>query len=404
MKCRFCGNNLYYEFIDLINSPPSNSYLSFEQLNESEIFYPLKLFVCDKCFLVQIDEYKKNIDIFNNDYAYFSSFSTIWTEHAKNYVEMITDRLQLNKNSLVIEIACNDGYLLQYFKQKKIPCIGIEPTQNTAAIAIGKGINVIEDFFTEKLAADMPKADLIIGNNVLAHVPNIIDFVKGLKKMLKPNGVMTIEFPHLLNLIKQGEFDTIYHEHFSYLSLFSTIQIFQAHNLNLFDVEELTTHGGSLRIYATHLESSNKKSENIDKVLKKELDANLNRLEGYKNFQAKVDKIKYDLLTFLLKTKKQGNKVAAYGAAAKGNTLLNYCGVKKDLISFIVDKNPYKQNKFLPGSHIPIVSEDVLIKEKPEFIIIIPWNIKDEILNQLAYARKWNSKFITVIPKFAIQI
>jgi hypothetical protein len=215
---------------------------------------------------------------------------------------------------------------------------------------------------------------------------------------------MTIEFPHLLNLIKQGEFDTIYHEHFSYLSLFSTIQIFQAHNLNLFDVEELTTHGGSLRIYATHLESSNKKSENIDKVLKKELDANLNRLEGYKNFQAKVDKIKYDLLTFLLKTKKQGNKVAAYGAAAKGNTLLNYCGVKKDLISFIVDKNPYKQNKFLPGSHIPIVSEDVLIKEKPEFIIIIPWNIKDEILNQLAYARKWNSKFITVIPKFAIQI
>ncbi|MHB1545672.1 MAG: class I SAM-dependent methyltransferase, partial [bacterium] len=376
----------------------------FEQLNESEIFYPLKLFVCDKCFLVQIDEYKKNIDIFNNDYAYFSSFSTIWTEHAKNYVEMITDRLQLNKNSLVIEIACNDGYLLQYFKQKKIPCIGIEPTQNTAAIAIGKGINVIEDFFTEKLAADMPKADLIIGNNVLAHVPNIIDFVKGLKKMLKPNGVMTIEFPHLLNLIKQGEFDTIYHEHFSYLSLFSTIQIFQAHNLNLFDVEELTTHGGSLRIYATHLESSNKKSENIDKVLKKELDANLNRLEGYKNFQAKVDKIKYDLLTFLLKTKKQGNKVAAYGAAAKGNTLLNYCGVKKDLISFIVDKNPYKQNKFLPGSHIPIVSEDVLIKEKPEFIIIIPWNIKDEILNQLAYARKWNSKFITVIPKFAIQI
>ena len=404
MNCRFCGNNLYYEFIDLINSPPSNSYLSFEQLNEPEIFYPLKLFVCDKCFLVQIDEYKKNADIFNDDYAYFSSFSTIWIEHAKNYVEMITNRLRLNKNSLVIEIASNDGYLLQYFKQKKIPCIGIEPTKNTAAIAIGKGINVIEDFFTEKLATDMPKADLIIGNNVLAHVPNINDFVKGLKKMLKPKGVITIEFPHLLNLITQSEFDTIYHEHYSYLSLFSTMQIFQAHNLNLFDVEELPTHGGSLRVYATHLGSNNKKSENIDKVLKKEIDANLNKLEGYRNFQTKIDKIRYDLLTFLLKMKKQGGKVAAYGAAAKGNTLLNYCGVKKDLISFIVDKNPYKQNKFLPGSHIPIVSEDVLIKEKPEFIIIIPWNIKDEIINQLTYARKWNAKFIMVIPKFTTKI
>lgn len=404
MNCRFCGNNLYYEFIDLINSPPSNSYLSFEQLNEPEIFYPLKLFVCDKCFLVQIDEYKKNADIFNDDYAYFSSFSTIWIEHAKNYVEMITNRLRLNKNSLVIEIASNDGYLLQYFKQKKIPCIGIEPTKNTAAIAIGKGINVMEDFFTEKLAADMPKADLIIGNNVLAHVPNINDFVKGLKKMLKPKGVITIEFPHLLNLITQSEFDTIYHEHYSYLSLFSTMQIFQAHNLNLFDVEELPTHGGSLRVYATHLGSNNKKSENIDKVLKKEIDANLNKLEGYRNFQTKIDKIRYDLLTFLLKMKKQGGKVAAYGAAAKGNTLLNYCGVKKDLISFIVDKNPYKQNKFLPGSHIPIVSEDVLIKEKPEFIIIIPWNIKDEIINQLTYARKWNAKFIMVIPKFTTKI
>ena len=404
MNCRFCGNNLYYEFIDLINSPPSNSYLSFEQLNEPEIFYPLKLFVCDKCFLVQIDEYKKNADIFNDDYAYFSSFSTIWVEHAKNYVEMITNRLRLNKNSLVIEIASNDGYLLQYFKQKKIPCIGIEPTKNTAAIAIGKGINVMEDFFTEKLAADMPKADLIIGNNVLAHVPNINDFVKGLKKMLKPKGVITIEFPHLLNLITQSEFDTIYHEHYSYLSLFSTMQIFQAYNLNLFDVEELPTHGGSLRVYATHLGSNNKKSENIDRVLKKEIDANLNKLEGYRNFQTKIDKIRYDLLTFLLKMKKQGGKVAAYGAAAKGNTLLNYCGVKKDLISFIVDKNPYKQNKFLPGSHIPIVSEDVLIKEKPEFIIIIPWNIKDEIINQLTYARKWNAKFIMVIPKFTTKI
>ncbi len=402
MNCRFCGNNLYYEFINLINSPPSNSYLSFEQLNEPEIFYPLKLFVCDKCFLVQIDEYKKNIDIFNDDYAYFSSFSTSWLEHAKKYVEIIADRLKLNKNSLVIEIASNDGYLLQYFKQKEIQCIGIEPAKNTAAIAKSKGINVIEDFFTEKLANDLPKADLIIGNNVLAHVPNINDFVKGLKKALKPNGVITIEFPHLLNLMKQNEFDTVYHEHFSYLLLFTTIQIFQAHKLNIFDVDELPTHGGSLRIYATHAELNKKQYKSVNRVIEKELLANLNKLEGYKNFQAKVDKIKYDFLMFLLKAKKQGQKVAAYGAAAKGNTLFNYCGVKKDLIQFIVDKNPYKRNKFLPGSHIPIVSEDILIKEKPEFIIIIPWNIKDEIINQLAYTKKWNAKFITVIPKLII--
>ncbi|MCL4321322.1 MAG: class I SAM-dependent methyltransferase [Deltaproteobacteria bacterium] len=402
MNCRFCGNKLNHEFIDLVSSPPSNSYLSAEQLNEPEIFYPLKLFVCDKCFLVQIDEYKKNNEIFNENYAYFSSYSNSWLEHAKNYTEMMIEKLGLNNKSQVIEIASNDGYLLQYFKLQGIPCLGVEPTKNTAAVAKSKGIDVIEDFFTEKLADNLPKADLILGNNVLAHVPNINDFVKGLKKTLKPTGTITMEFQHLLNLIEQSQFDTIYHEHFSYLSLFTTMQIFKTHGLNIFDVDELPTHGGSLRIYAAHSEMNKKHSEHVKKILEKEIAINLDKLDGYKNFQVKVDKIKYELLTFLLEAKKDGMKVAAYGAAAKGTTLLNYCGIKKDLISFIVDRNPHKQNKFLPGSHIPIVSEDALLKEKPDFVIIIPWNIKSEIISQLLYIKKWNAKFVTAIPQVTI--
>lgn len=402
MNCRFCGNKLNHEFIDLVSSPPSNSYLSAEQLNEPEIFYPLKLFVCDKCFLVQIDEYKKNNEIFNENYAYFSSYSNSWLEHAKNYTEMMIEKLGLNNKSQVIEIASNDGYLLQYFKLQGIPCLGVEPTKNTAAVAKSKGIDVIEDFFTEKLANNLPKADLILGNNVLAHVPNINDFVKGLKKALKPTGTITMEFQHLLNLIEQSQFDTIYHEHFSYLSLFTTMQIFKAHGLNIFDVDELPTHGGSLRIYAAHSEMNKKHSEHVKKILEKEIAINLDKLDGYKNFQVKVDKIKYELLIFLLEAKKDGMKVAAYGAAAKGTTLLNYCGIKKDLISFIVDRNPHKQNKFLPGSHIPIVSEDALLKEKPDFVIIIPWNIKSEIISQLLYIKKWNAKFVTAIPQVTI--
>lgn len=402
MNCRFCGNKLNHEFIDLVSSPPSNSYLSAEQLNEPEIFYPLKLFVCDKCFLVQIDEYKKNNEIFNENYAYFSSYSNSWLEHAKNYTEMMIEKLGLNNKSQVIEIASNDGYLLQYFKLQGIPCLGVEPTKNTAAVAKSKGIDVIEDFFTEKLADNLPKADLILGNNVLAHVPNINDFVKGLKKTLKPTGTITMEFQHLLNLIEQSQFDTIYHEHFSYLSLFTTMQIFKTHGLNIFDVDELPTHGGSLRIYAAHSEMNKKHSEHVKKILEKEIAINLDKLDGYKNFQVKVDKIKYELLTFLLEAKKDGMKVAAYGAAAKGTTLLNYCGIKKDLISFIVDRNPHKQNKFLPGGHIPIVSEDALLKEKPDFVIIIPWNIKSEIISQLLYIKKWNAKFVTAIPQVTI--
>ena len=402
MNCRFCGNKLNHEFIDLVSSPPSNSYLSAEQLNEPEIFYPLKLFVCDKCFLVQIDEYKKNNEIFNENYAYFSSYSNSWLEHAKNYTEMMIEKLGLNNKSQVIEIASNDGYLLQYFKLQGIPCLGVEPTKNTAAVAKSKGIDVIEDFFTEELANNLPKADLILGNNVLAHVPNINDFVKGLKKALKPTGTITMEFQHLLNLIEQSQFDTIYHEHFSYLSLFTTMQIFKTHGLNIFDVDELPTHGGSLRIYAAHSEMNKKHSEHVKKILEKEIAINLDKLDGYKNFQVKVDKIKYELLIFLLEAKKDGMKVAAYGAAAKGTTLLNYCGIKKDLISFIVDRNPHKQNKFLPGSHIPIVSEDALLKEKPDFVIIIPWNIKSEIISQLLYIKKWNAKFVTAIPQVTI--
>ncbi|MDR2622991.1 MAG: class I SAM-dependent methyltransferase [Methanobrevibacter sp.] len=405
MKCRHCGNELKHEFIDLFNSPPSNSYLTYNQLNEPEILYPLKVLVCDNCFLVQIDEYKKFDEIFNSEYAYFSSFSSSWLEHSKKYVDMITEKLDLDENSLVVEIASNDGYLLQYFKEKAIPCLGIEPTASTAEVAKSKGIDVVEDFFNVSLASSLKKADLILGNNVLAHVPDINDFVKGLKLALKPNGVITMEFPHLLNLINYNQFDTIYHEHFSYLSLIAVKRIFESQGLKIFDVEELATHGGSLRVYATHIENNNiiyKLNDSVDLILNEEKDAKLDKIEGYLNFEENAQKIKLDFLEFLLKAKKEGKSVVAYGAAAKGNTLLNYCGIKSDLIKFVVDASPHKQNKFMPFSHIPILSKEAIENEKPDYIIILPWNIKEEVINLLTYVKDWNCKYVLPTPELKI--
>lgn len=409
MKCRFCGTTLTHEFIDLVNAPPSNSFLTKEQLSEPEVFYPLKLYVCDNCFLVQIKEYKKSGEIFNQDYAYFSSFSTTWLDHAKKYVDMITDRLRLGAESHVMEIASNDGYLLQHFVQRHIPCLGIEPSANTAQAAREKGVDTLEEFFSadlaEKLSQKGKKAYLIIGNNVLAHVPDINDFVKGLKIALNSGGVITMEFPHLKRLIEENQFDTIYHEHFSYLSFHTVRWIFAKHGLVLFDVEELTTHGGSLRIYARHDDDdSNPVTSNIAALMEKEATKGMLELDYYLDFQQKADKLKYAFLSFLMEQKKDGKKIAAYGAAAKGNTLLNYCGVKKDLIEFVADASPHKQGKFLPGSHISVVKEDEILKLKPDYILILPWNIKDEIIDQLSYIRKWGGKFVTAVPELKIYV
>ena len=406
MKCRFCKNELSNVFIDLGNSPPSNSFLSLSQLNEPESYYPLKIFVCDKCFLVQIDEYKKATEIFDKNYAYFSSYSTSWLNHAKKYTELMISRFGLNNKSLVVEIASNDGYLLQYFKERNIPILGVEPTANTAKIAIDKGINTIIDFFGSRYAEEnlKNKADLILGNNVLAHVPDINDFVKGVKIALKSNGVNTFEFPHLCKLIEKNQFDTIYHEHFSYLSLTSVKSIFEKQGLTIFDIEELPTHGGSLRIYTKHTEDYSKSiSINVAKLLDYEEKIGVKKLIYYNNFQIKVDKIKMDFLQFLYTAKKENKKVIGYGAAAKGNTLLNYCGIKgTDLIEFVVDASPFKQGLFLPGSKIPIVDESQIFAYKPDFIVILPWNIKEEITKQLSYIREWGGKFVITIPDLLV--
>ncbi|MCJ7664454.1 MAG: class I SAM-dependent methyltransferase, partial [Desulfobacterales bacterium] len=351
-----------HEFIDLVNAPPSNAFLTKEQLNEPEVFYPLKLFVCDSCFLVQIDEYKKSMDIFDSGYVYFSSFSTTWLAHAKQYADMMIEKYGYDRNSRIIEIASNDGYLLQYFKARGIPSLGIEPAEGTANEARKKGIETIVDFFGKRLAkslADQSKnADLLIGNNVLAHVPDLHDFVAGLKIALKPSGIITMEFPHLMQLVDDCLFDIIYHEHFSYLSFMTVRSIFRHHGLELFDVEEFPTQGGSLRIFARHAEDSTKKiSENVEIRLKKELLKGLDTMAYYENFPNKADQIKYDLLKFLIEQKESGRKIVAYGAAAKGNTLLNYCGIRKDLIPFVVDASPHKQGKYLPGSHIQVVGK-----------------------------------------------
>ncbi len=408
MQCRFCKTELEHVFIDLNNSPASNSFLTEEQLNEPETFYPLKVYTCHKCFLVQVDEYKKSDAIFDSNYVYFSSYSTSWLKHASNYADKMTERFGYNHDSQVIEIASNDGYLLQYFLQKGIKVMGMEPTANTAEVAISKGIKTIIEFFGVELADRLRnhwdvKADLLLGNNVLAHVPDIVDFVGGMKIILADEGVITMEFPHLMQLVDNNQFDTIYHEHFSYLSFYTVKQIFESQGLEMFDVEELPTHGGSLRIYAKHKEDASKTiSENVFNLIKKETDKGLHGLSYYDNFQQKAFKVKLDLIEFLINQKKAGKKVAAYGAAAKGNTLLNYCGIKNDLIDFVVDANPHKQDKFLPASHIPVMNEDFLKNAKPDFVIILPWNLKEEITQQLSYIGDWGGKFVIPIPSLQI--
>jgi len=407
MQCRFCKTELNNLFIDLVNAPASNSFLSEQQLNVPEIFYPLKVFTCQNCFLVQIDEYKQSDDIFNNEYVYFSSYSTSWLKHAENYTKMMIDRFGFDQKSMVIEIASNDGYLLQYFKQKNIPVLGIEPTVNTAEVARGKGIESINAFFGTSLAMELAnkniKADLLLGNNVLAHVPDIVDFVRGMKIVLKEEGVITMEFPHLMQLVENNQFDTIYHEHFSYLSFQTVSKIFESQDLVMFDVEEIPTHGGSLRIFAKHRKDNSKEiSPNISALLNKEEQKGMNHPKWYEDFTEKALKVKLDLVTFLIRQKNEKKKVAAYGAAAKGNTLLNYCGVKNDLINYVVDANPNKQNKFLPASHIPVRNEIFLKEDKPDFILILPWNLKEEITQQLSYVKDWGAKFVVPIPELQI--
>lgn len=408
MKCRFCKTDLEHVFIDLINSPASNSFLTANELNEPEVFFPLKVYTCHQCFLVQIDEYKKSDAIFSSEYLYFSSYSSSWLDHARRYTDQMTEKLKLNAASLVVELASNDGYLLQYFKEKNIPVLGIEPTANTAAVAREKGIETVVDFFGVKLARELlkkgiKKPDLLLGNNVLAHVPDIVDFVQGMKILLGESGVITMEFPHLYQLVKNNQFDTIYHEHFSYLSFLTVDQVFRAQGLKLFDVEELPTHGGSLRIYACHEGDGSKAvSARATALLDMEKQAGMNGLGFYEGFQHKAQMVKLDMVSFLVEQKRDGKKVAAYGAAAKGNTLLNYCGIKNDLIGFVVDANPNKQGKWLPASHIPVVHENHLRESKPDYVVILPWNLKEEILTQLSYITEWGGKFVIPIPHLQI--
>jgi 2-polyprenyl-3-methyl-5-hydroxy-6-metoxy-1,4-benzoquinol methylase len=407
MKCRFCKSELKHVFIDLVNSPASNSFLTKEQLNEPEVFYPLKVYTCEKCFLVQVDEYKKSDDIFNSDYVYFSSYSSTWLDHAKRYTNKMVEKFHYSSQSQVIEIASNDGYLLQYFHDRNIPVLGIEPTANTANVAKGKGIDTVVDFFGIRLAKELKakgiEADLLLGNNVLAHVPDVVDFVAGMKIILKKDGVITMEFPHVVQLIDNNQFDTIYHEHFSYLSFYTAREIFASQGLELFDVEELPTHGGSLRIYAKHTEDTSKSiSANVRDLIEREHAKGVTDMSYYNDFGEKALKVKLDLLSFLVEQKTNGKRVVAYGAAAKGNTLLNFCGVKDDLIQYVADANPNKQNKYLPASHIPVVNETWLKANRPDYVLVLPWNLKEEIVEQLEYIREWGGKFVLPIPELAI--
>jgi SAM-dependent methyltransferase len=380
--------------------------LTRDGLYHPEAYFPLVVEVCDNCFLAQVDEHKSAKEIFNSDYTYFSSYSRSWLDHAERFAAMATSRFGLTQQSQVIEIASNDGYLLQYFQSAGIPVLGVEPTANTAEVATAKGIPTIVEFFGHQLAIERLSgvADLIVGNNVFAHVPDINDFAAGLKAALKPNGVISLEFPHLLRLIEQAQFDTIYHEHFSYLSLAATERILAAQGLTIFDVEELPTHGGSLRVFAAHPEDhARPRSPNVDAVLTAEEAAGMRGREVYEGFQPRIDAIRADFLRFLLDQRSAGAAVAGYGAAAKGNTLLNYCGIKgNELIRFVADLSPHKQGRYLPGSHIPVVAPEQIGEEKPDFIVIFPWNLSDEITQQLGHARSWGAQFVTVIPELRI--
>jgi 2-polyprenyl-3-methyl-5-hydroxy-6-metoxy-1,4-benzoquinol methylase len=397
---------LKHTFVDLGVSPLANSYLKEDQLQQMEPFYPLHAFVCNSCFLVQVPEFQSPKQIFS-EYAYFSSYSESWLKHAKTYVELMVKKFAINSKSQVIEIGSNDGYLLQYFKEKNIPALGVEPAQNLAKVANEAGIPTLVKFFNEQtameLAADRKHADLINGINVLAQIPNLHDAVKGIKILLKPQGVVTIEFPHLMRLIEENQFDTIYHEHFSYFSLYTVREIFAQHGLTLFDLEELPTFGGSLRIYLCHTEDSTQStSTRVSELLSKEIDAGLTDLEIYHRFGEKVKESKRKILDFMLNAKRENKSIAAYGAPAKGNTLLNYCGIRNDFIDYAVDKNPHKQKHFLPGTRIPIYNPDKIRETKPDYLLILPWNIKEEIMEQMSHIREWKGKFAVLIPEVQV--
>ena len=407
MKCRHCGAPLKHTFLDLGFAPPSNAYLTESDLSKPEKYYPLKIKVCDQCWLVQTEDYAQADELFSPEYAYFSSTSSGWLAHAKCYAEKITTELGLNAESMVIEVASNDGYLLKNFVAAGIPCLGIEPTDSTAAAAEQLNIPVLREFFGEALgkllAANGQQADLIAGNNVYAHVPDINDFTRGLKAALKPRGTITLEFPHLMRLIEQAQFDTVYHEHFSYLSLQTVSRIFAAAGLRIWHVEELPTHGGSLRVYGCHQDDARSMQAAVSRVLQAEIQYGLKDLSTYLKFQPRADKIKDDLLSFLIEQKRLGKKVAAYGAAAKGNTLLNYAGVKTDLVEFVCDAAQAKQGKFMPGSHIPILHPNHMLNSPFDFILVLPWNIADEVIKQNEQLIKSGKKFVTAVPLLKIQ-
>jgi hypothetical protein len=405
-RCRFCGTPLYQTVVDLGMSPLCESYLRQDQLNGMEAFYPLHVYVCDNCFLVQLEEYVSPEKIFT-EYAYFSSYSDSWLEHARAYTRMATERFGIDNTSLVVELASNDGYLLQYFVKEGVRVLGVEPALNVAEEALRKGIPTLPRFFGVGLANEMAsmgqQADLLIGNNVLAQVPDLNDFVKGMQIVLKPKGAITMEFPHLLELIKEHQFDTIYHEHFSYFSFTTVEKIFAGHNLKLFDVERIPTHGGSLRIYACHAEDGSKQvSRRCDALRSYEEKAGVTNPDYYISFSEKVKETKRKLLEFLISTKKQRKSIAGYGAPGKGNTLLNYCGVRSDFVDYTVDRSPYKQGKFLPGTHIPIFGPAKIDETKPDYLLILPWNFKDEIIKQMAHIRNWGGKFVVPIPEVRV--
>jgi SAM-dependent methyltransferase len=404
--CRFCNNLLKHTLVDLGVSPFANAYLSAEQTHQMEPFYPLRVYVCEQCYLVQLPVFQSSEEIFC-DYAYFSSFSDSWLQHAEVYVNDMIDRFGFDSESRVIEIASNDGYLLQYFKIKGIPVLGIEPAKNVAQVAKKAGIQTLEKFFVcqtaKELAQEGKYADLLIGNNVLAHVPDVNDFVKGMKIILEPHGIVTMEFPHLMRLMAENQFDTIYHEHFSYFSFTIVNKVFDHHGLKIFDVDELPTHGGSIRIYARHAEDDSKGiGENVAALLKREAAEGFDNLKFYLTFSQKVQSTKRSILDFMVRTQNEGKTIVGYGAPAKGNTLLNYCGIRTDFMAYTVDRNPHKQGYFLPGTHIPIHHPDKIKETQPDYVVILPWNLKDEIMRQMAYIRDWNAKFVTLIPEVRI--
>ena len=404
--CRFCKSNLDLSFANLGFAPPSNDYLTGKDLSCSESFIPLRVLLCKECWLAQTEDYKAPEDLFKSDYAYFSSASSTWLKHSKKFAHNIIKELNLDEKSFVVELACNDGYLLKNFTNKKIPCLGVEPTNSCAQKAKESGINVIEKFFDEKLSDEIKinfsQADLICANNVLAHVPDISGFVNGIGQLLKEDGTATFEFPHLLSLIKYKQFDTIYHEHYSYLSLIFLCNLLNAKNLRAYKVEKLNTHGGSLRLYVCKNHGKIENDFSVQEILEEEIKFGLNRIDTYKEFQQEIIKIKNNFHSFILEKHLLGKKIVAYGAAAKGNTFLNFCGIKSDLIEYVCDISPSKQNKYLPGSHIPIVDPNKIRETRPDYIIILPWNLKNEISSQLSYVREWGTKFICAIPKLEI--